>query len=218
MKIFAPVQNTASLLIIVFGILFMHFGGFPMFVSPAIVLFVIWLYLKFLSNENFNFLLFSFKRFEFKSVWVGALAAIILSLFFQFLWHPLMEIILPNQKIDLSTFNFIRGNIFNYLFMLLIALLVGGFFEEIFFHGFIFTRFEKIFPIKFATATGIILSNIIFGLYHFHMGIKEILLATTAGLAYHYLIIKFNRNLWYGIFFHTFFDFIGLTQIYLGYV
>ena len=217
MKISAPVQHVISLLLIAFGILFMHFGGFPMFISPAIILTVIWLFLKFISKENFSALLFSFTRFELKAVWAGAAAAIVLAVFFQFLWGPLIDKILPNEKIDLRAFDSIRGNIYNYIFILLTALLVGGFFEEIFFHGFIFTRFEKMFRGKYAVAISVILSNIIFGMYHYQMGVKEIFLATIAGVAYHFLILKFNRNLWYGLFFHSFFDFIGLTQIYLGY-
>ena len=216
MKVSVPIQNVISLLVMAFGILFMHAGGFPMIISPAIVLVVIWLFLKFITKEKFSSLLFSFKRFELKAVWVGAVAAIILAAFFQFLWGPLMEKILPNEKIDLSAFDSIRGNIYNYIFILLVALLLGGFFEEIFFHGFIFTRFEKMFRGKYTLVISVILSNIIFGLYHYKMGIKEIFLATIAGFAYHFLILKFNRNLWYGLFFHTFFDFIGLTQIYLG--
>jgi uncharacterized protein len=217
MKFALSLQNALSFLVIAFGFLFMHFGGFPMFVSPAIVLFAVWLFLKFISKENFSTLLFSLNRFEFKAVWVGAIAAIALSLCLSFLWHPLMDKLLPNEKIDLSSFDFIKGNTFNYLFLLLMALLVGGFFEELFFHGFVFTRFEKMFTGKNTVLLSVIFSNVIFGLYHFHMGIKEIFLATIAGLAYHWLIIKFNRNLWYGLFFHTFLDFIGLTQIYLGY-
>ena len=217
MKILAPAQDVISLLLIAFGILFMHFGGFPMFISPAIILTVIWLFLKFISKENFSALLFSFTRFELKAVWAGAAAAIVLAAFFQFLWGPLIDKILPNEKIDLRAFDSIRGNIYNYIFILLTALLVGGFFEEIFFHGFIFTRLEKMFRGKFSVVISVILSNIIFGMYHYQMGVKEIFLATIAGVAYHFLILKFNRNLWYGLFFHSFFDFIGLTQIYLGY-
>ena len=218
MRISKPVQNFLSLLVIAFGILFMHAGGFPMFISPAIVLLVLWLFLKFISKEKFSALLFSFNRFEWKAVWIGATAAIVLAAFFQFLWGPLMDKILPNEKIDLSAFDSIRGNVYNYIFILLMAFLVGGFFEEIFFHGFIFTRFEKMIRGKYTVAISVILSNIIFGLYHYQMGLKEIFLATIAGFAYHYLILKFKRNLWYGVFFHTFFDFIGLTQIYLGHI
>ena len=213
----SPLQQTVlSALAIAFCFLFPHFGGFPIFIYPIIVLFFVWLFLKYISKENFTDLLFSFSRFEFRAVWVGVIAAILLSLFFHFAWHPLMNEILPREKIDLSSFSGIRGNTANYIFILLLALVVGGFYEEIIFHGFIFTRFEKMFPGKYATAISVVLSNIIFGLYHYHMGIKEILLAAIAGFAYQALILKFNRNLWYGLFFHAFFDFIGLTLIYLG--
>jgi len=117
---------------------------------------------------------------------------------------------------DLSDFSGIRGNTVNYIIILLLALVVGGFYEEIVFHGFIFTRLEKIFPGTWKTILAFIVTNVIFGLYHFQLGLKGILLATIAGAAYHVLILKFNRNLWYGVFFHAFFDFIGLTLIYLG--
>ena len=117
MKISVPLQNVISILVMAFGILFMHAGGFPMIISPAIVLVVIWLFLKFISKEKFSSLLFSFKRFELKAVWVGAIAAVVLAAFFQFLWGPLMEKILPNEKIDLSAFDSIRGNIYNYIFI-----------------------------------------------------------------------------------------------------
>jgi len=98
----------------------------------------------------------------------------------------------------------------------MLALFVGGFYEEIIFHGFIFTRLEKIFKGKWATIVAFIITTVIFGLYHFQQGIKGILLTFIAGAVYHVLILKFNRNLWYGIFIHAFFDFIGLTLIYLG--
>ena len=205
-----------SFFLIAFCFLFPHFSGLPIFIYPIIVLPIVWLSLKYIFKENFSDLLFSFKRFEFKTVWMGMIAAIILSCFFQFAWDPLINKILPGEKIDLSDFSGIRSNTANYIFILLLALVVGGFYEEIIFHGFIFTRFEKIFRGKYVLAISVILSNIIFGLYHYHMGMKEILLATIAGFAYHAFILKFNRNLWYGLFFHAFFDFIGLTLIYLG--
>jgi membrane protease YdiL (CAAX protease family) len=123
---------------------------------------------------------------------------------------------MPYGKIDLSDFASIRNSPINYIIILVIALLVGGFYEEIIFHGFIFTRFEKIFKGKWATVTAFIVTTIIFGLYHYQQGVKGILLTGIAGAAYHALILKFKRNLWYGIFIHAFFDFIGLTLIYLG--
>jgi len=209
-------QTILSLLVIAFCFFIPHYAQLTIFIYPIVVLLIIWLFLKYISKENFTHLFFSFKRFEFKAVWVGIIAAILLSCFFQFAWDPIINKILPSQKMDLSDFSGIRGNTVNYVIILLLALVVGGFYEEIVFHGFIFTRLEKIFPGKWNTIFAFIASNVIFGLYHFQLGIKGVFLAIIGGVAYHVLILKFNRNLWYGLFFHAFFDFIGLTLIYLG--
>lgn len=211
-------QTILAFLVIALCFLIPHFARLTIFIYPIVVLLIIWLFLRYVTKENFTNLLFSFKRFELKAVWIGIIAAILLSCFFQFAWDPLINKILPGAKTDLSDFAGIRGNTVNYIIILVVALVVGGFYEEIVFHGFIFTRLEKIFPGKYATIISFILSNLIFGAYHIQLGIKEVLLATIAGMAYHALILKFNRNLWYGLFFHAFFDFIGLTYIYLGYI
>jgi len=205
-----------SILTIAFCFFVPHYANLTIFIYPIVVLVVVWLYLKYISKESFSNIFFSFKRFHVKAIWIGIIAAILLSLFFRFAWDPLINSILPSGKIDLSDFSNIRSSPVNYVIFLLIALLVGGFYEEIIFHGFIFTRLEKIFKGKWATPVAFILTTIIFGLYHFQQGIKGILLSAIAGAVYHALILKFNRNLWYGVFVHAFFDFIGLTLIYLG--
>jgi len=194
-----------------------HYANLTIFIYPIVILFVVWLFLKYVSRETFADIFFSFKRFEIKAIWIGIIAAILLSLFFRFAWDPFINSILPSGKIDLSDFASIRNSPVNYVIILIIALVVGGFYEEIIFHGFIFTRLEKIFkPGKWATSAAFTLTTVIFGLYHFQQGIKGILLTAVAGAVYHALILKFNRNLWYGVFVHAFFDFIGLTLIYLG--
>jgi len=211
-------QGFVSIFAIAFCFVIPHYAQLTIFIYPIVVLVITWLLLKYFYKENFTNLLFSFKRFEFKAAWIGIAAAILLSCFFQFVWGPFIDKILPSGKIDYSDFSGIRGNISNYIITLLLALVVGGFYEEIIFHGFIFTRFEKMFRGKNKLALSLVLSNIIFGLYHCQMGIKEVLLAMIAGFAYHILILKFNRNLWYGLFFHACFDFIGITLIFLGYL
>ncbi len=216
MNLSANLKTALSFLVIVFCFFIPHYARLTIFLYPLVILIVVWLYLKYISKENFGDLFFSFRRFEIRAIWTGIIAAVLLSLFFQFAWDPLINKILPAGKIDLSDFSGIRNSPVNYIIILLLALIVGGFYEEIIFHGFIFTRLEKTFRGRWATIAAFIITNIIFGAYHFQQGIKGILLATIAGAAYHVLILKFNRNLWYGIFFHAFFDFIGLTLIYLG--
>jgi len=205
-----------SILAIAFCFFIPHYANLSIFIYPIVILIVVWLYLKYISTEKFSDIFFSFKRFQVKAIWIGIITAILLSLFFRFAWDPFINSIIPSGKIDLSDFANIRNSPVNYVIILIIALLVGGFYEEIIFHGFIFTRLEKIFKGKWATQAAFILTTIIFGLYHFQQGIKGILLTAIAGGVYHALILKFNRNLWYGVFVHAFFDFIGLTLIYFG--
>jgi membrane protease YdiL (CAAX protease family) len=211
-----PREKIAASIAIIFCFVFPHFGG-GILVYPVIVSLVLFAYMKFIAKEGLNDLLFSMKRFEWTAVWIGLVGAFALSAFFRFAWGPLIEMILPAQKIDLSDFNYIKGNTGNYIFILFIAFIVGGIYEEIVFHGFIFTRLEKLFPGKYANPVAFGLTTLIFGAYHFQQGIVGILLTMVAGAVYHILILKFKRNLWYGVFIHTFFDFIGLTMIYLGY-
>jgi len=112
-------QIILSLLAIAFCFFIPHYAHLPIFIYPVVVLLVIWLFLKYISKENFTNLFFSFKRFEFEAVWLGIIAAILLSCFFQFAWEPLINKILPGEKIDLSDFSGIRGNTVNYVIILL---------------------------------------------------------------------------------------------------
>jgi len=206
-------QNIISLFLVAFAFLFPHYGGLPFFSYVPIVLIIVWLFLKHVTGENFKDIFFSFKNFRSRSIWLGAMAAVILFAILQYGIMPLFQKFLPNQKIDLHDFDFVKGNLLNYILVLVAALVVGGFYEELIFHGFIFTRFEKIF-IKSKTLISFILSALIFAAYHFQQGPLGMVNAGVAGCAYHAFIIKNDRNLWYELFFHAFYDFIGLSFIY----
>lgn len=210
-------QVSVSILAIGFCFFFPHFFG-VMFIYPVIILIAIALILKFLFNETFADLFFSFKQFHVKAIWIGLISAGLLSFFFRFAWDPIVNWALPQYKYDLSDMAFIKGNPVNYAIIMVMALLVGGFYEEIVFHGLFFTRLERIISGRYATVLSFIATNVIFGLYHYQQGMKGVLLTAIAGSAYHLLILRYGRNLWYGLFCHTFFDFIGLTLIYLGYL
>src|SRR6187549_1355618 len=120
-----------SILTIAFCFFIPHYANFSIFIYPIIMLFVVWLFLKYVSGETFADIFFSFRRFEIKAIWIGIITAISLSLFFRFAWDPLINSIIPSGKIDLSDFANIRNSPVNYVIFLLIALLVGGFYEEI---------------------------------------------------------------------------------------
>jgi membrane protease YdiL (CAAX protease family) len=204
------------LLSIAFVFLFPHFGFLPIpfyYVIPVLI--IVWLVLR-RTKENFASLGFSMQGFEPKSIFLGAVAAVALFIFLNYAFFPLLKSILPLEPANLDDFKNLRHNMGWYIFLLAASFIVGGFYEELIFHGFIFTRLEKLFGSK-AIWVCVIITNLIFGLYHFQLGTSGVLNAFLAGTAYHLFMIRFKRNLWYSIFFHTFFDWIGITFIYLGY-
>ena len=203
-------------LAVAFVFLFPHFGflAIPFYYIVPVLLFV-WLFLK-RSGEKFIDLGFSFKRFEVKSIFIGAIAAVLLFVFLHYLFYPLLSKIIDLKPANLDDFKNIRHHFVNYVFILIAGFVVGGFYEELIFHGFVFTRIEKMVDGKYAVVLSFICTNLIFSLYHIQLGTSGMLNAFIAGCAYHALMIKFDRNLWYSIFFHAFFDAIALTYIYLG--
>jgi len=216
----ASQMSFKEVVLIIFAIsfvfLFPHFAFLPVpFLYVLPVLLVVWWFLK-RSGENFTDIAFDFKRFEIKSIFIGAASAIALFVFLQYVFFPLLSTIIDLHPANLEDFKNIKHHPFNFIFILIAGFIVGGFYEELVFHGFVFTRIEKIVKGKFVVPTSFILTNVIFGLYHFQLGTAGMLNAFLAGSAYQYLMMKFHRNLWYSIFFHAFFDAIGLTYIYLG--
>jgi membrane protease YdiL (CAAX protease family) len=181
------------------------------------ILFFIWLYLKF-NKENFNTLGFSFKAFSLKSFLIGTIAGVLIFSFLYFIFFPLLQYIveLPDAKVEL--YDNLKGNTGLYLFLLAMGWLVGGLYEEIVFHGFIFTNIEKLLPRRISLTVSFLITNIIFGLYHFQLGYDGVINAFLAGIGYHIAILMNKRNLWCGIICHAIFDTIALTLLYLGYI
>jgi len=160
---------------------------------------------------------FNLKHFEIKAVIVGTIAGVFLFAFINYVFFPLLEKIVKLPAADLGGFNKVRHNTPFYIFILAMGWIVGGFYEEIVFHGFIFTRLEKIIPGKKAVIISFWVSNIIFALYHLQLGTEGVINAFIAGVGYHALMLYYKRNIWYAIFCHAVFDTIALTYIYLGY-
>ncbi len=205
------------LLAIVIVVLIPHSGIIPFPFGYCIpVLIFTWLFLN-RTNENFTSIGFSFKRFEMRSVIIGTLTAILLFSFLTWVLLPFLEKIIDLPPANLGDFAKIRGNTSFYIFILAMGWVVGGFYEEIVFHGFIFTRLEKLIPGKYAMTASFLLSNTIFALYHLQLGTEGVINAFIAGSVYHALMLHNRRNMWYAIFCHAAFDTIALTFIYAGY-
>ena len=206
-----------SLFAILIVLLVPHSGIIPLPFGYSIpILIFVWLFLK-QYKENFEGIGFSFKRFEIRSVLIGTLAGILIYSFLNWVFFPVLEKFIELPPANLGGFAKIKGNTGFYIFLLAMGWIVGGFYEELIFHGFIFTRIEKMIPGKYALLLGFLLTNFIFAFYHVQLGTGGVINAFLAGSAYHALMLYYKRNMWYAVFAHAVFDTIALTFMYAGY-
>jgi uncharacterized protein len=206
-----------SLFAIIIVLLVPHSGIIPLPFGYCIpIMIFVWFFLK-QYKENFTSIGFSFKRFEIRAVLIGTLAGILIWSFLNWVFFPVLEKFIELPAADLGDFAKIKGNTGFYIFLLAMGWIVGGFYEEIIFHGFIFTRIEKMMPGKYALLLSFLLTNLIFAFYHVQLGTAGVINAFLAGSAYHALMLYYKRNMWYAVFAHAVFDTIALTFMYAGY-
>lgn len=93
---------------------------------------------------------------------------------------------------------------------------LSGFFEEIFFRGYLFYLpslfLGKLFYNSVVYITVIVLISIIFGLLHINQGMSAAALSGAVSIIF-FISIKLSSSLWYPIFYHFLFNFIQLAFI-----
>jgi len=194
-----------------------HTELIPNFGYSIPILLFVWLILKY-SSETFSDIGFSFKRFKRNSILTGSLVAIATLSFMQLIFFPVLEYFVNFEETDFGLYDFIRENKWQYFLILIMGWLVGGFYEEIVFHGFIFTRLEKMFQGKYCTEISFVITSGIFGAYHFQLGTLGLINALIVGSVYLALFLFFKRNLWYSIICHGVYNTIVMTLIYHDYI
>ena len=194
-----------------------HTGIIPNFGYSIPLLLLVWLVLRF-NKETFCNIGFRWKSFSWHALLIGTLAGIAVFCFNQLLFLPILDYFVSFQEPEIGINTFLKQNIWTYLFILIMGWIIGGFYEEIVFHGFIFTRLEKMIPGNKKTLWSFLITAIIFGLYHIQMGPIGVINAFIAGIAYHSLALYFDRNLWYSIICHGVYNAIVITTIYMGYL
>lgn len=180
---------------IAIGIVFIlpHAELIPLYGYSIPILLIIWLLLKY-SNETFSNIGFSLKRFKTNSILIGSLAAVAILSFMQLIFFPVVEYFVTFEEIDIELYNYIRENKWQYFFILIMGWLIGGFYEEIVFHGFIFARLEKMFKGKYSTHISFVLTASIFGAYHFQLGTLGLINALIVGSVYTRSILVFQKK------------------------
>ncbi len=175
----------------------------------------------------FAYLLIGDRKEKFKSVgfnrpknWINLILitlifGIILELGFQSIVEPVIENGL-GSKLDLSNLEGIKGDPLNYLLLLAISWLVGGFLEEVLFRGFLLDRISLLFKNrKLGNILGILITSTVFGLAHMYQGYAGVIATGLISVILGVVYVSSNKVLWYSVFIHGFNNTVGITIIFL---
>ena len=120
------------------------------------------------------------------------------------------------SRTDHAAFEGLRGNLRNFLFVLLLVWILVAFLEEIIFRGYMMGEIvELIGRSQGALAVNVLVSSILFGLAHWYQGKSGALSTGIVGVLLGILFIASGFNLWLPILTHGFIDTVGLFLIYI---
>lgn len=176
---------------------------------------IIMLLSRYLMKEKWSD--YGFKPIKLNALLIAVVIGIIYGIVDNFFIERLITK-LCGLKPDLSTCESIKGNTGRLIAMLGIGWFIGGFFEEMFFRGYLYNRFQSVIhnPVLFKY-TAILITSIVFAFAHTYQGLSGIidtgLFAVVMGLLY----FAFGKNVWYIMIIHCMFDTVGIIRLYLGY-
>lgn len=207
-------QDILRALIIAFLVLFPHYVPLPFYSYAIVCLAVIVLYLR-RQKKTLRDLGLKRNGVTTHTLIVGIFSALLWISFNKWVYYPFIThfFVVPPY----TEYNFIRNKLSNLILTLIAAWIIGGFFEEIVFRGFIQTTFRGWFTkSKNSFLLAGLFTSILFGLYHWQQGIFGMVSSFFGGLLWTYLLWRFKGNLWYPIISHAVYDTIALLMIYFG--
>jgi membrane protease YdiL (CAAX protease family) len=211
-KSFRPHIVTAVL--VAFLVLFPHFVPLPFYSYAIVCLAVIIFYLR-KKNKTLRDLGLKRHGLTAHTFFAGAVSALLLIAFNKWIYHPFIThffVVAPYTEYD-----FIKNNLSNLIITIIAAWIIGGFYEEIVFRGFIQIKIQEWF-IKYQYSfwlAGLFTSSL-FGLYHWQQGIFGMIPSFLGGVLWTFLLWRYKGNLWYPIISHALYDTIALVLIYFG--
>lgn len=212
-----PLHILFNLLAIAVVVVLPHLGLIPNFGYSIPILILVWLVLKH-NGETFSDIGFRFKSFHARAVFIGSIAAVAILSIMQLVVFPVLEHFIELESTELGLYDFIKASKAQFVIIVVMGWLIGGFYEEIVFHGFIFTRLEQMIPGKYATVLSFVVTCILFGAYHLQMGSGGAFNALVVGGVYQSLFLYCKRNLWASIICHGVYNTLVMTLIYLGHL
>jgi membrane protease YdiL (CAAX protease family) len=112
----------------------------------------------------------------------------------------------------------IHGNWPLFIVWLVIAVLSGGFAEEMFFRGYLVTRLRAFLGEGWiGSVVAVILPAMFFGYGHmYYQGVRGLISTSAIGIAFGTMFLLLRRNLWPVILVHAVVDSIAFTATFLG--
>ena len=205
-------QNIPEVFIITFLVLFPHFVPLPFYSYAVVCLVVIIFYLRG-QNKTLRHLGLKRKGLTVPTFIVGIASALLWVVFNKWVYHPFItHFFVVDQYTE---YDFIRNKLTNLIITVVAVWIIGGFYEEIVFRGFIQTTICEWFgKSKHSFWLAGLVTSLLFGLYHWQQGIFGIVHSVLAGLLWTFLLWRYKGNLWYAIISHAVYDTIVLTMIY----
>jgi membrane protease YdiL (CAAX protease family) len=201
-------------LLIVFLLVFPHFVPLPFYSYAVVGLAGIILFLRG-EGKNLRDIGLKKKGLTMSAVLVGIVSALLWVSFNKWVYHPF--IIHFFDVPPYTEYDFIRKSLPTLLITIAAAWLIGGFYEELVFRGFIQSVFQQYFQqSQYSFWIAGIITSMLFGLYHWQQGVFGMIPAALGGLLWTFLLWRFKGNLWYAIISHAVYDTIALIMIYWG--
>lgn len=208
-------KHLLRIVVVLLVVLLPHTYLFPFNTYSLLILLIVWLFLRY-DSSRFSDIGFSTSGFSLRLLGVGMIVGGLVVVFSQLVFYPLLDLLVTFPEVEVDMYNEVRGNTIYYIIMLSMGWLIGGFYEEIVFHGFIFNQIKKLLGGKYTVPISFLITNVMFGLYHLQLGYADTLNAFMAGCIYHLLALQFRGNLWASIICHGTYNSIVITMLYLG--
>lgn len=124
---------------------------------------------------------------------------------------------LTGDPVDISIFDGVRGNFVNFLLMMALGWVVGGFLEEFTFRGFIVGRVRWLLGSgTTATWAAVLAAAVPFGVAHYYQGTTGMIATGMIGFVLGTVYVYHGFNLWYAMFTHGFVNTVGIVALYLN--
>ncbi|MGE8379812.1 MAG: lysostaphin resistance A-like protein, partial [Sphingobacterium sp.] len=159
---------------VVFLVIFPHFVPLP-FYSYALVCFgAIFLMLR-KEGKTFRDIGLIKGKFTSRAIILGVFTGLTWVAFMQFVYIPSIKYFF--EVSDYTEYNFIKSNMTMLIMTVFAAIVIGGFYEEIVFRGYIQSVLEKRIFICFNPLISMLLTSLLFGIYHVQQDIFAVIAA-----------------------------------------